>query len=805
MSRSPIIVLALVVASSTAFAQDTSGPCAAPAAVAVRGNHRVDEATIRNDAGIAPRARLNYREVQRAVKALYATGQFDDVQVSCTVHPGDSTATFNIQVAERLVLDDIDVRGVDRVSGGAVRERIDLLVGRPIDPAQVARAVTRIDSLYEAQGYYLARVRPETTVVNGRTKLVFDIDEGRRLAVSGVRVTGNEHLGDNTIVGAMKTKPEGFWWFRKGEFDEDNYAGDLGERIPELYAKNGYVDFQVTRDTLVVDRERGKALVELSVAEGPRYRVGNFEVVGSRRFSSEEIERFYPFNEQGPSLFGRVKGLVTRGSAPSNVFDRTAWDAATERVQTAYTNEGYISARVRPVVERTVGPDSVPKVNLRWEIAEGAPSIVNKIEIAGNDHTTEDCIRRALVILPGDVYSQDRLVRSYQNIANLGFFETPLPPPDTRPDSAGDVDIVFRVKERQTGNVNFGASMGQGTGVGGFIGLTQPNLFGRCKSGTVNWQFGRYINDFSLSYTDPAIRRSQLSGTATAYHSQARYTVAELGQNIRTGGSLQIGFPVPNSPYSRILVSYGGEAIRYGTGGYLESVREEFPGTSYRSTLGLTAAHDTRIDLPFASAGGQQTFTAQFNGGPLGGTADFQRYTGEIRSYATLAQIGGSRPGSQPLKLVFGLTGRAGAVFGDPEAFFVSQSFSLGGVQFGEQLRGYPEFSISPQRGFLGDSTDQYSASRSSFGNAFFTTTAELGVRVNQMFYVNAFYDAGNLYERPRNFDPTRLFRGAGFGLSTVTPLGPLGIDYAYGFDRVDAFGRPAPKWQFHFKLGQLF
>jgi outer membrane protein insertion porin family len=457
------------------------------------------------------------------------------------------------------------------------------------------------------------------------------------------------------------------------------------------------------------------------------------------------------------------------------------------------------------VVERTVGADSVPTVNLRWEIAEGAPSIVNKIEIAGNDHTTEDCIRRALVILPGDVYSQDRLIRSYQNIANLGFFETPLPPPDTRPDSAGDVDIVFRVKERQTGNVNFGASMGQGTGVGGFIGLTQPNLFGRCKSGSLNWQFGRYINDFSLSYTDPAIRRSQLSGTATAYHSQARYTVAELGQNIRTGGSLQIGFPVPGSPYSRLLVSYGGEAIRYGTGGYLESVREEFPGTSYRSTLGLTAAHDTRIDLPFASAGGQQTFTAQFNGGPLGGTADFQRYTGEIRSYATLAQIGGSRPGSQPLKLVLGLTGRAGAVFGDPEAFFVSQSFSLGGVQFGEQLRGYPEFSISPERGFLADSTDQYSASQSSFGNSFFTTTAELGLRVNQMFYVNAFYDAGNLYNHPRNFDPTRLFRGAGFGLSTVTPLGPLGLDYAYGFDRVDAFGRPAPKWQFHFKLGQLF
>jgi outer membrane protein insertion porin family len=71
--------------------------------------------------------------------------------------------------------------------------------------------------------------------------------------------------------------------------------------------------------------------------------------------------------------------------------------------------------------------------------------------------------------------------------------------------------------------------------------------------------------------------------------------------------------------------------------------------------------------------------------------------------------------------------------------------------------------------------------------------------------YVDAFYDAGNLWERPRDFDPTRLFRGAGFGASLVTPLGPLGVDLGYGFDRVDAFGHKDPKWQVHFKFGQIF
>jgi outer membrane protein insertion porin family len=133
----------------------------------------------------------------------------------------------------------------------------------------------------------------------------------------------------------------------------------------------------------------------------------------------------------------------------------------------------------------------------------------------------------------------------------------------------------------------------------------------------------------------------------------------------------------------------------------------------------------------------------------------------------------------------------------------VSQAFSLGGVQYGNPLRGYEEFSITPN-GYLANA-DQYQAQRSSFGNAYYTSTVELGLRVSQQLYLSSFYDAGNLWARARDFDPTRLYRGAGVGASLVTPLGPLGVDLAYGFDRVDLLGRKNPKWQVHFKFGQIF
>ncbi|HEY2376178.1 MAG TPA: outer membrane protein assembly factor BamA [Gemmatimonadaceae bacterium] len=794
----------IVVASVPAWSQQNNPPetgrCATPDSVVFRGNQRISETMLRGDAGISPGVALSSGVLQRAIKNLFATGQFDDIQTSCNI-AANGKAVLAFDLKERPVLKDVDVTGPDRLSLNSVKDRVDLLIGRPVDPNQVARSIARIDSLYEAEGYPLATVRVDTTVVDGQLKLVFHVSEGTRLAVSGVDVQGNKAIKDKTIVAKMQTKPEGFWFWQKGEYDADKLAGDVTERIPTAYGELGFIDAQVLRDSLIVDRSRGKALVDIGVTEGPQYRVGEFEVVGAKVFSSDQIARFYPFGEKSKSLTETVKGVFHHSDNGVEIFDKSRWDDATGKVQEAYANEGYIYAQVRPIIERTrVGKDSVPTVNLRWEINEGVPAIVNRVEIMGNDITAENCVRDQILVVPGDVFNRERLIQSYQSIANLGFFETPLPTPETRPNDKGDVDIVFHLKEKRTGNVNFGASVGQGVGVGGFIGFEQPNLFGMCKKGSLQWQFGQYINDFNLAYTDPNIRESTVSGTVNAYDSQSRYIIANLGRSKRVGGQIQFGLRVPGSRWTRLFLNYGGERVSYGGTGLVSTIQ---CNNCFRSSVGATLTRDTRFDMPFPSSGTEQSFSAQFNGGPLGGSASFQRYTAEMRSYATLASLGGGDLGSSPIKLVFGLSTRMGGVFGDPGPFFVSQAFSLGGVQYGEPLRGYEEFSITPN-GYI-PQTSSYTATRASFGNMFYTQSAELGVRFNQMLYMDAFYDAGNLWARPADFNPTRLFRGIGVGGSIVTPLGPLGVDLGYGLDRVNSQGLRDPKWQVHFKFGQIF
>ncbi|PYP36558.1 MAG: outer membrane protein assembly factor BamA [Gemmatimonadetes bacterium] len=788
-----VISLASVVVAPRAMRAQGEA-AVAPDSIVVLGLRRVDRKQVLEQSGLSPGRPLGYRDVQRAIQALYGTGQFADVRVAQDT--GQGRQLLVIRVHERPILLKWAVRGVDKVSEGSVRDKAQLAEGRPLDPAAVARARGRIDSLYRAQGFYLAQVKVIDVYEDdsARVRVIFDIDEGHRVAVSRVELAGNTHLPTAELVDQMKTRPEGFWWFRSGEYDDEKVREDLQERLPKHYGDRGYVDFQVLDDTLVVNDTTGKATLRVQMSEGEAYRVGTFEIVGNRRFSTEDLQQLYPFKGGDHSGF-----LGLGGAAQGPVyFNQAHWDDATQGLRTLYYNNGYIYVNIRSEVIRRRGADGQPVVDLRWSINEGQPAIVNKIEIAGNDVTHERVIREAIVLLPGDVFRQDALLHSYQNISNLGFFQQPLPFPDTRPaNDQGDIDVIFRVTEKHTGNINFGASVGQGTGVGGFLGLDEPNLFGQGKKGHFQWQFGKNISDFAITYTDPAIRESRISGTLDLHNSRLRYTIADLGTVHRRGGSLQLGFPVFNDRYTRLFVSYGIDEQTF-IGGSITTAALTCQNC-VRSTLGMSLLRDTRIDLPFPTAGTMHSIGISQSGGPLGGSGDFQRLDLEGRWYAPVGQLGGST-NSAPIKLVMGLSTRSGFVFGYSP--FFDQLFTMGGVQYGIPLRGYDEFSITPH-GYAPAASNQ--ATAASFGQAYLAMTGEFGVRLSQMFYMSAFIDAGNVWATAGQFDPTRLFRGAGVGMSIISPLGPIGIDLAYGFDRTDAFGNPDPGFKLHFKLGNFF
>lgn len=767
--------------------------------IEVSGNRRVNAETIRNNLGIGVPSSIGFRAIQRAVRALFALQQFDDVQIFHRTGAANESI-LHVIVSERPLVVRATVRGTDKLSERTVRERVEVVPGRPLDPAAIARARVRIDSLYEANGYYLAKIEPQIVPLDsGNVAVVIDIDEGRRVAIASVEIEGNVAFADEAIVKSMATRPEGFWWFQDGDYADAKIREDLDKNIPEFYGSRGFVDFRILRDTLLVDGNNGKAILRIDVDEGREYRVGTVTVEGNRFFDTEQVMSLNPF--QGRTRSG-LSCLLRNCNDTTSVFNQVAWDEATSTLRTRYANEGYIYADVQPTIERIPPADSngIGVVNLAWVITERRPAIINRIDIVGNDVTHERVIREAIVILPGDVFAQDRIIRSYQNISNLGFFQQPMPFPDTRPpDENGDIDIVFRVQEKHTGNVNFGASVGQGAGVGGFLGLEEPNLFGQGKHGKLQWQFGKYINDFSLSYSDPSLFGSRISGTGEVHNSRIRYTIQNLGRINSRGTSLQFGFPLPRSRYSRLFVNAGLDWEKYS--GESASLSVFQCANCFRTSVGLSLVRDTRVDLPFPTGGSMHQAGMTFHG-PFGsGTATFQRFDLEGRWYTPLVRAGRS-PSVGGIKFVIGLSAKAGFVAGDAGPFF-RQLFTMGGTQYGVPLRGYDEFSITPQG--YNPQANQSSVQRASFGNSYFVTTAEFGARLTPQIYTSLFYDAGNVWASASAFNPTRLFRGAGVGVSMITPLGPIGLDFAYGFDRTNTLGQPAPAWKLHFKIGNFF
>ncbi len=148
MSRLPLLLLCLAAASAPALAQDTQQPgrCTVPDSIAIRGNNQVDEATIRGDAGLVGGATLNYRDIQRAIRSIFATGQFDDVKITCDPEAPGGKTILAITVTERPVLAELRIEGVDRVSKKAVRDRIEIPEARPLE-SRARHAGDRADRL----------------------------------------------------------------------------------------------------------------------------------------------------------------------------------------------------------------------------------------------------------------------------------------------------------------------------------------------------------------------------------------------------------------------------------------------------------------------------------------------------------------------------------------------------------------------------------------------------------------------------------------------------------------------------------
>ena len=761
--------------------------------VDVEGNIRQADLTIIAMGGLNRGSAYTIFDIQRATKAMWATGHFKDIRVRVEGDIGGHV-TLIWEVDEQDLVRNLTINGLTSIDRGEVGTATGLGAGLPYSPGAVIDAMAFIRSRLAAEGIPFANIVERIERVPDRGKeivLFLDVEEGTRVTVAQVTFNGNSIFTDGQLRGAMSVKPEGFWWWRSGSYDRDRFDEDLLVGLPEFYATEGYLDFRVLGDSLITDPVSGKTRLEISVDEGLQYRLKEFTVVGNSEFSTAELKRYFPSG--GGGLFP--------DSQPGDTdqlpfFDNSAFDEATAEVGLRYQNEGYLYSQVIPFVRKNPGEDGqAPTVDVGWAIDEGPQAYINRVNIEGNEYTYESVIRDKIFILPGDVYSQQRIIESFQSISSLGFFEVPMDIPDIVPNADGDVDVTFTVTEKPTGAINFGTSVGGGTGgLSGFVGYDQPNLFGKGKSGALRWDFGQFQNSQTLTYSDPGLFGTLVSASVNLFNARDRFISFRSGRRKRAGGDFRLGFLLPGARFTRFYTGYGLSRTRY----ELQSNANDAslfglpPGTQSTISLGLTRS---TLNHPlFPTVGSRQSLNVGFTGGPLGGDGKFIKYTAEGTWWLPIGVLGGDENAAgSGSTFALGMTMRMGALQGDSSPFPFDR-FWMGGVQFGQQLRGYDETTITPS-GYFDEGTRGIRDIQ-RLGGAFFSMTTQLALRFGSQMSASIFMDAGNIWQGPAQIDPTRLYRGAGLGLQLVTPFGPIGLDYAYGFDKT------TPGWQMHFRLG---
>ncbi|OGF97161.1 MAG: hypothetical protein A2Z06_04275 [Candidatus Glassbacteria bacterium RBG_16_58_8] len=242
---------------------------------------------------------------------------------------------------------------------------------------------------------------------------------------------------------------------------------------------------------------------------------------------------------------------------------------------------------------------------------------------------------------------------------------------------------------------------------------------------------------------------------------------------------------MPAMDYTRFYTTYRLEEfdLEPQSGSSIDSsdpVFSDYPRLLSGVTFSLV--RDTRDNTFHPTSGTQHSLTAEYAGGILGGSTDFQKYR---------LNSSWSMPGIWKFNLTLQAKGGIVTGYGDPSTVPINERFILGGIGPGiEGLRGYSDRSVGP-----------IVNGRVTRGRSFLLLSVEEEIKFAQQIYGVLFFDAGNAWESFSAADPTDLKRSVGFGVRIEIPgMGPLGLDIGYGFDRPDG-----PGFEPHITFGAFF
>jgi outer membrane protein insertion porin family len=734
-------------------------------AIRVEGNKRVEPETVRSYLTFSSGDPYDPARIDESLKALFATGLFQDVRIR------REGAAVVITIVENPIVNRVAFEGNSEIEDNTLASEVQLKSRAVYTRARVQSDVQRILDLYRRQGLYAAQVDPKIiNLDNNRIDVVFEINEGPSTKVRSINFIGNYAFSDSQLRYVISTTQTNILSFLKSTniYDPDRLSLDK-ELLRQFYAKNGYADIRVVSATADLDRDGRGFFITFTIEEGERYRFANIDV------------------ESGlPSInVDALRGDLL--SRPGRVYNVEKVEKTAEALTIAASQQGYAFAQVKPRIDR----DEISHtISITYVIDEGPRIYIERINILGNFRTHDDVIRREFRLAEGDAFNRLLVEAARRRLRTLGFFKSV--DIDTDPGSAPDrLIITVRVVEQPTGELSFGVGYSTSEGVIGDISVTERNLMGKGQYVRLGFSGSLERAQVDFAFTEPHFLDRNLAAGFDIFYKTVDLTSEASFQERTAGGDLRLGFPIADNTQMGLRYKFEQETI-FNVSPNASLAVKQSEGTVNVSSVGYTVAYDTR-NLPASPSSGIFASFSQDLAG-VGGDVNYFRSGVDARGYY---------PVTNKLTLVGRVQGGAITGWGG-EDVRLSDLFFKGG----ETVRGFDRAGYGPRDACENPVTHQRlshtKCSRDPLGGeVYWATTAELRFPFpflpdNLGMQGAVFVDAGSLFapggaalkavkdEGSFIFDSNEVRMSSGFSIIWQSPLGPLRADIAEALLKAD-------------------
>ena len=713
--------------------------------IRVEGLQRIESGTVFASLPFRVGDMYNDESGAAAIRALFALGLFKDVRLDAQ---GDVLVVI---VEERPSISEVEWVGLKEFDKDVLQKalkEVGISEGRPFDKALADKAEQELKRQYITRSLYGAEVVTTVTPVDrNRVKLTFTVSEGGPSKIKEIRITGNQNFSEGTLKDQFNLDVGGWlsWYTKSDRYSRTKLNADL-EALRSYYLSRGFLEFRIDSTQVAISPDKQDISVAINVTEGERFVVSGVKLEGNYLGKEDEF-----------------KALVKIGLGQPYNAETVA---ETNKAFTDYFGKfGFAFARVdaRPEIDRLTN-----RVTFVLIAEPSRRAYVRRINVAGNNRTRDEVVRREFRQLESAWYDGDKIKLSRDRVDRLGFFTEVNIETQEVPATTDQVDLTVNVVEKPTGSVSLGAGFSSTEKVALSFGIRQENAFGSGNYLATEVNTSKYNRTIVISTTDPYFTPEGISRTIDIFHRTTRPYLGDLNAYslVNSGAGMRFGVP-----FSEIDTVYFGAnleqtSIRPGNNlpnAYVEYM-QQFGYTSNSLPFTIGWARDGRDSALVPTRGILQRFNSDLS---ASGDARYVRTNYQIQQYTPLTK-----------KYTLALNADLGwgqGLSNRPYPLF--KNYFVGGLG---SVRGFQQSTLGPS-----DSTNSLYLG----GPKKIVLNAELmapfpGAGNDRTLRLFAFTDVGRAFGENEKINLNELRSSIGVGLSWISPMGPLRFSYALPMKR---------------------